>query len=116
MPAFNEALMTQAIHLAGEIVRSGRSVGAAIAVSSSQALIHQAFFSDSDANRVSPESRFLIASLTKPILATAVMQLVERGRLSLVAPVCLYLPEFSGKWKDRVNTWHLLTHSGVLTD
>ena len=104
------------MELAGEIVRSGRSVGAAIAVSSSQALIHEAFFSDSDANRVSPESRFLIASLTKPILATAVMQLVERGRLSLAAPVSLYLPEFSGKWKDRVNTWHLLTHTSGLPE
>jgi len=55
---FDTARLEQAMELVGEIVRSGRSVGAAIAVSSSQALIHEAFLSDSDANRVSPESRF----------------------------------------------------------
>ena len=104
------------MELAGEIVRSGRSVGAAIAVSSSQGLIRGTFFSRSDTQRVSSESRFLIASLTKPILATAVMQFVERGRLSLAAPLSLYLPEFSGKWKDRVNTWHLLTHTSGLPE
>ncbi len=97
-------------------MRSGRSVGAAIAVSSSRELIHEAFFSQSDAPPVSTESRFLIASLTKPILATAVMQLVERGRLSLAAPLSLYLPEFRGQWKDRVNTWHLLTHTSGLPE
>lgn len=104
------------MELAGEIVRSGRSVGAAIAVSSSQELTHEAFFSQSDASPVSSESRFLIASLTKPILATAVMQLVERGWLSLAAPLSLYLPEFRGSWKDRVNTWHLLTHTSGLPE
>jgi serine-type D-Ala-D-Ala carboxypeptidase len=116
MPSFDEVRITQAFDLAGEIVRSGRSVGAAIALSSSQQLMREAFFSQSDAHRVSSESRFLIASLTKPILATAVMQLVERGLLSLAAPLPSYLPEFQGSWKDRVTTWHLLTHTSGLPE
>jgi serine-type D-Ala-D-Ala carboxypeptidase len=113
---FDVVRLKRVMDLAGEIVRSGRSVGAAIAVSSSQELIHEAFFSQSDAPHVSSDSRFLIASLTKPILATAVMQLVERGWLSLAAPLSLYLPEFRGGWKDRVNTWHLLTHTSGLPE
>ena len=36
-----------------------------------------------------------IASLTKPITATAAMKLVEQGKLQLDAPIENYLPEFS---------------------
>jgi CubicO group peptidase (beta-lactamase class C family) len=41
-----------------------------------------------------PETPFYIASVTKTFLATAVMQLVEEGRLELDAPVVDYLPRF----------------------
>ena len=39
-------------------------------------------------------SIFRIASMTKPIVTTAAMMLVEEGRLDLAAPVDQYLPEF----------------------
>ena len=41
---------------------------------------------------------FAIASMTKPITAVAVMQLVEAGKVSLDEPVATYLPEL-GKMK-----------------
>ena len=54
---------------------------------------------------------FRIASLTKPITATAAMQLAERGKLDLDAPVQRYVPEFPAKqWPLTVR--HLLAHSG----
>ncbi|HEX5447077.1 MAG TPA: serine hydrolase domain-containing protein [Pirellulales bacterium] len=40
---------------------------------------------------------FRIASMTKPITALAVMQLVEQGKLSVEDPVEKYLPEFKGQ-------------------
>lgn len=37
--------------------------------------------------KVTPESRFRIASISKPITAVAVLQLAEKGKLDLAAPV-----------------------------
>jgi CubicO group peptidase (beta-lactamase class C family) len=56
-----------------------------------------------------------IASLTKVVATTtAVMLLVEDGRMDVDAPVSRYLPEFSGGKKDRVTIRHLLTHTSGL--
>ncbi|HEV3052797.1 MAG TPA: serine hydrolase domain-containing protein, partial [Longimicrobium sp.] len=56
-----------------------------------------------------------IASLTKVVATTsAVMLLVEDGKLALDAPVRRYLPEFSGGKKDEVTIRHLLTHTSGL--
>lgn len=59
---------------------------------------------------------FPLASLTKPVLATAVMQLVERGLVLLGDPVAAYLPEFGANGKGGVTVWHLLTHSSGLAE
>lgn len=56
-----------------------------------------------------------IASLSKVVgTTTAVMLLVEDGRMSLDDPVQAYLPEFTGYNKDRVTIRHLLTHTSGL--
>ena len=56
-----------------------------------------------------------MASLTKVVgLTSAMMQLVEQGRIDLDAPVQRYLPEWQGRGKDAVTVRHLLTHSGGL--
>ena len=65
---------------------------------------------------VRPDSIFFIASVTKAIVATAVMQYVDEGRLDLRAPLARYLPEFSGEGREAVTTWHVLTHTSGLPD
>jgi CubicO group peptidase (beta-lactamase class C family) len=64
---------------------------------------------------VTAETLFQIGSITKTYLATAVMRLVEMGKLDLDAPVRSYLPGL--KLMDetvaaRVTMRHLLTHTG----
>ena len=44
---------------------------------------------------VTPDTMFRIASMTKIVTTTAALQLVERGKLDLDAPVDQYLPEFA---------------------
>lgn len=64
-----------------------------------------------------PDERTLwdLASLTKVVgMTTAMMQLVEQGRVDLDAPVVRYLPAFVGEGKERVTIRHLLTHSSGL--
>ena len=68
-----------------------------------------------DPRPMTPETVFDLASLTKVIgLTTACMLLVDQKRLDLDAPVQHYLPEFTGKGKDKVTIRHLLTHSSGL--
>lgn len=43
------------------------------------------------------DTLFNIASMTKPIAATAIMMLVEEGKLSLDDPISKHVPEFEGK-------------------
>jgi CubicO group peptidase (beta-lactamase class C family) len=61
---------------------------------------------------------FDLASLTKPIAtATAVMKLVEMGRVRLDEPVVKYLPEFAPHGKDALTLEDLLVHhSGLIAD
>jgi CubicO group peptidase (beta-lactamase class C family) len=47
---------------------------------------------------------------------TAVMLLVEDGKMRLDDPVAMYLPEFSGGGRERVTIRHLLTHTSGLPD
>ena len=56
-----------------------------------------------------------LASMTKVIATTtALMLLVERGRVSLDSPVVRYLPEFNGPGTGGVTVRHLLTHTSGL--
>ena len=56
---------------------------------------------------------YRLASVTKPITATAVLQLVEAGKVDLDAPIQRYVPAFPEKqWPVTVR--HLLSHqSGI---
>jgi CubicO group peptidase (beta-lactamase class C family) len=58
---------------------------------------------------------FDLASLTKVVATTtAIMILVERGRLSLADPVALYIPEFAQNGKEHVTIEQLMTHRAGL--
>jgi uncharacterized protein YbbC (DUF1343 family)/CubicO group peptidase (beta-lactamase class C family) len=61
---------------------------------------------------------FDVASMTKCIAtATAVMKLVEEGKLRLNDPVAAYLPEFAKNGKENITIRELLTHfSGLRED
>ncbi len=61
---------------------------------------------------------FDLASLTKVIATTtAVMQLVEQGKVRMNDPVAKYLPEFAQNGKEDITVRQLLTHySGLAPD
>lgn len=60
---------------------------------------------------VTPATVFRVASISKPITATAALQLVEAGALDLDAPVTRYLSELSADYEG-VTTRQLLSHQG----
>jgi CubicO group peptidase (beta-lactamase class C family) len=56
-----------------------------------------------------------LASLTKVVgMTSAMMQLVEQGKVDLDAPVQRYLPEWQGPNKNRVTVRDLITHRSGL--
>jgi CubicO group peptidase (beta-lactamase class C family) len=58
-----------------------------------------------------------IASVTKLFTATAIFQLVERGKLFLRQPIAEWIEEFKHPMYERVTILHLLTHtSGLQAD
>lgn len=67
---------------------------------------------------VTPQSVFCVASISKCFVATAVMQLVEQGRLHLDAPLVHYLPYF--KLDDprytRITLRQMLSHTSGMPD
>jgi CubicO group peptidase (beta-lactamase class C family) len=65
---------------------------------------------------VEADSVYVAASLTKPVTATALMILVERGKVSLNEPVSTYLPEFTGGERRKVRVLDLLAHTSGLPD
>lgn len=65
---------------------------------------------------VSPDSTLYdLASLTKVVATTtALMILVDRGKVRLEAPVATYVPEFHGRGTAGITVRHLLTHTSGL--
>ena len=69
-----------------------------------------------DAPPTTDSTIYDLASLTKVVATTsAVMRLVETGRMALDAPLSRYLPSWStGGWRGRVTIRRLLTHRAGL--
>lgn len=59
------------------------------------------------------QTRFRLASITKPFTALAIMQLQAAGKLNVNESVCRYLPDCPMAWQP-IMLYHLLTHtSGI---
>lgn len=99
-----------------ERVQSGALPAAALAIGDAEGEIRSETFS-ADRRGLSRDSLFFLASVTKPIFATAFMQLVDDGLISLDDPVARYIPAFaSHQGKSEVTPWHLLTHTSGVPD
>jgi CubicO group peptidase (beta-lactamase class C family) len=66
---------------------------------------------DGTGRAMTPDTPFLIASLSKSITALGIMQLVEEGKINLDAPVQTYLPWFrvaDEEVSSKITVRHLL--------
>jgi CubicO group peptidase (beta-lactamase class C family) len=103
--------VNNAVGILDSAVRNGDINAAAILVTKKGTVVlHRGF------GRAKPDSVFLLASITKPVTAAALMLLVEQGKVSLNDPVKLYLPDFAGAERDKVLVRDLLTHTSGLPD
>lgn len=103
-----------------DAVRERRLVGGVALVAKDGALVahHAAGLADREAGVPMREGTpFRLASLTKPIVAVVVLDLVRRGVLSLEAPITRWLPDFRPKLDGAevpITIRHLLTHTSGL--
>ncbi|ATA54055.1 serine hydrolase [Variovorax boronicumulans] len=98
-----------------------RLVGAVVLVSRGGRLVHRraAGLADREAGRpMREDTLFRLASVSKPIVSTAAMVLVDRGRLDLDDPVTRWLPDFRPRLPDGgeavITLRQLLTHTAGL--
>jgi CubicO group peptidase (beta-lactamase class C family) len=64
---------------------------------------------------VTPDTAFQIASSTKPLTGTALMILVEEGKLSLDDEISKYLTDAPAAWQN-ITVRHLATHASGLSN
>lgn len=100
-------------------ITAGAYPGAAVVIGRRGGVVHQkgygrlAWHQTGEVNPVS--SIYDLASLTKAVcLSTAAMILYDEGKLPLDLRVQTVLPEFTGRWKERVTVAQLLTHRSGL--
>jgi CubicO group peptidase (beta-lactamase class C family) len=91
----------------------------AVLVSRNSKIIYRKAFGIADREWNIPntvETKFRIASISKPFTALLILQLAEEGKLSLNGTIKEYIPDYKGKQGDSITIHQLLTHtSGVLT-
>jgi CubicO group peptidase (beta-lactamase class C family) len=109
--ALRREKIEEAIGLVNAQVESGAVRAASLHICQGAETVDRAFGAAK-----TPDAVFLLASISKPMTASAVMLLSDRGELSLDDPVRKYIPEFRGGEKDRVLVKHLLTHTSGLPD
>ena len=105
------------------LVASGNPPGLSVAVVKDGRLAYERAFGVADGPRgvaATPDTVYHWWSMTKIPTALAVLQLAERGRLSLDAPVTDYLPWFAVDYPSpsgpAITVRHLLNHSSGLPD
>jgi CubicO group peptidase (beta-lactamase class C family) len=74
------------------------------------------FLEQRTAGAARPDSLFALASLTKPLVALAVMVAAEEGSIDLDAPVAEHLPSYRTPAKDAITVRHLLSHASGLPE
>lgn len=98
-----------------DIIKTEIAAGIAVAVINRDGdTLYQQFFGYRDVKNklvIDENTIFGIASVTKSFVALSIMQLYEKGRLSLDDSVSKYIPEFTNKNQDDVKIRHLLNHT-----
>jgi CubicO group peptidase (beta-lactamase class C family) len=105
-----------AFALAARKAANGTAPFVILAVADADGLIRAEAHPGRGAPGVDLDAVCLVASITKPVVATAIMRLVADGELTLTDPIDRYLPAFAAPGKPAVTIWHLLTHTSGIPD
>lgn len=90
--------------------------GSVLVAKDGKVLINEGYgYSDVDQLTMNkPQTKFAIGSVTKQFVATAIMQLSEKGLISVEDKISKYFPDFPNG--DLITIHHLLTHSSGIVN
>jgi CubicO group peptidase (beta-lactamase class C family) len=108
---WDKARLEQAAAVMADWIKDGRVEGASILVTQGSRQFAKNF-----GTAKGPEPVFLLASISKPMTAAAVMSLVDQGQLSLDDHVVKFFPSFTGEGRETITIRNLLTHTAGLPD
>ncbi len=120
--AADDRYVRQLQPLLERFVRSEQLPGLAIGIVENDRLVYAHAFGLKHLGRpgdpLTTRSLFHMASITKPFVATALVQLVERGRVDLDAPVVKYLPYFriADDRYRQITVRQMVTHTSGMPD
>ena len=105
-----------------KIIQDKKTPGIAVGIIKEGKLVYAHGFGvmnvENSSRPVTPQTLFHMASITKPFVATSIMQLVEQGKVNLDEPVTKYLPYF--QLKDprykAITVRQMLTHTSGMPD
>jgi CubicO group peptidase (beta-lactamase class C family) len=118
----NDRFKEQLEPIIKQVMDQAAMPGFAIAIVENQKIVYAAGFGvrnlDTKGDAITPQSLFHMASITKPFVATSIMQLWEQGKIDLDAPVVKYLPYF--RMKDEryavITVRQMLSHISGMPD
>lgn len=115
----DESRLTRIEDIVEKAVRDGKTPGAVVLIGNGEGIVYRRAFGyrslEPERALMAEDVIFDVASLTKVVgTGTAVMQLVEAGRLKLDAPAAKYWPAFGKNDKSGITIRHLLTHRSGL--
>lgn len=110
-------LNTQIDAFLTQLTSEGKFMGVVLVAKDGQIIFEKAY-GYADLENEAPntvDTRFEIASTTKPLTATLVMMLQDQGKLNVQDKICQYIPDCPEAWKD-ITIHHLLTHTSGIPD
>jgi len=93
--------------------------GAAVLIMRNETIIFEEYFGLStlpNGPKITKDTSFNIASVSKQFTAIAVLQLVEKGKISLDEVLFTYFPEYKDPLWKKVKVKHLLSHCSGIPD
>jgi CubicO group peptidase (beta-lactamase class C family) len=117
-PAARQAYLTTELDRFFETQQDALQPGVSMMIVKDGAVVYRRNKGMADINQglsITTDTSFDIASLTKPITAIAIMQLMERRLLSLNDSILKWLPNLPSAWHD-ITIHHLLSHQSGIPD
>lgn len=122
-PALAPAQSSDASDAVDEIVRSGMAAqhipGLSLTVLRGGEVVRQAGYGLANVENavpVSAQTAFNIASVSKQVIASGIMLLVQEGKIDLDASIARYIDDVPARWRP-ITVRHLLSHtSGLVRD
>ena len=115
--ALDPDALHQAFDVAARRVQDGTIPFVILGVANASGTIRLDAVPPLDGPRIGTGAVCLLASITKPVVATATMRLAQEGRFGLGDPLSTWLPELrTGDGRETITAWHVMTHTTGFED